>query len=71
MQSITDHKKLNRLCFTPFLMTRRIKGLQGLNCRWFTYGGVSDVASGGASDWALGEAGVPYAFSMELRDTGR
>ena len=52
-------------------MTRRIKGLQGLYCRWFTYGGVSDVASGGASDWALGEAGVPYAFSMELRDTGR
>jgi len=29
------------------------------------------VASGGASDWALGVAGVPYSYSMELRDTGR
>jgi len=29
------------------------------------------VASGGASDWAMGAADVPYAFSMELRDTGR
>jgi hypothetical protein len=31
----------------------------------------SDVASGGASDWALGVAGVPYSYSIELRDTGR
>jgi len=29
------------------------------------------VASGGASDWALGVAQVPYSYSMELRDTGR
>merc|ERR1712083_112022 len=27
-------------------------------------------ASGGSSDWALGEAGIPYAFGMELRDKG-
>jgi hypothetical protein len=32
---------------------------------------LSDVASGGASDWALGVAGVPYSYSIELRDTGR
>jgi len=29
------------------------------------------VASGSGADWALGGAGVPYSFSMELRDTGR
>ena len=28
------------------------------------------VASGGSSDWALGTAGIPYTFAMELRDTG-
>ena len=28
------------------------------------------VASGITSDWAHGEANIPYAFSMELRDTG-
>ena len=29
------------------------------------------VASGGSMDWALGEAGIPYSYGMELRDTGR
>ena len=29
------------------------------------------IASGGSMDWALGEAKIPYAFAMELRDTGR
>merc|ERR1711872_291528 len=29
------------------------------------------VASGSGADCALGGAGVPYSFSMELRDTGR
>ena len=28
------------------------------------------VASGGASDWALGVANSTFSFSMELRDTG-
>jgi len=28
------------------------------------------VASGGSLDWALGEAGIPYSYGMELRDTG-
>jgi len=27
-------------------------------------------ASGGSLDWVLGEAGIPYAYAMELRDTG-
>ena len=31
----------------------------------------SDVASGSSEDWALGEAGIPYSYSVELRDTGR
>ena len=26
--------------------------------------------SGGSSDWALGEAGIPYTYAMELRDKG-
>ncbi|XP_049275958.1 carboxypeptidase B isoform X2 [Rhipicephalus sanguineus] len=29
------------------------------------------VASGGSDDWALGEAQIPYAYTVELRDTGR
>lgn len=29
-----------------------------------------DVASGGSDDWAYGEAGVPYSYTFELRDTG-
>ena len=28
------------------------------------------IASGGSMDWALGEAGIPYSYGMELRDTG-
>jgi len=28
------------------------------------------VASGGSIDWALGEAGIPYSYGIELRDTG-
>jgi len=27
-------------------------------------------ASGGSLDWTLGEAGIPYSYGMELRDTG-
>ena len=28
------------------------------------------VASGTSLDWALGVAGIPYVYSIELRDTG-
>jgi len=28
------------------------------------------IASGGSLDWTLGEAGIPYSYGMELRDTG-
>jgi hypothetical protein len=28
------------------------------------------IASGGSMDWALGTAGIPYSYAMELRDTG-
>ena len=31
----------------------------------------TDIASGSSADWALGEAGIPYSYSVELRDTGR
>lgn len=31
----------------------------------------ADVASGGSDDWALGEAQIPYSYTVELRDTGR
>ena len=29
------------------------------------------IALGGSMSWALGEAGIPYSYGMELRDTGR
>lgn len=32
---------------------------------------VLDVASGGSDDWAKGGAGIPYSYTVELRDTGR
>jgi len=50
------------------------EALQAVNGTEYTVGCIPCmlyVASGGASDWALGEAGVPYSYSMELRDTGR
>ena len=28
------------------------------------------VASGGSTDWAYGEAKIPYVYCVELRDTG-
>jgi hypothetical protein len=28
------------------------------------------IASGGSYDWAKGEAGIPYSYTVELRDTG-
>ena len=28
------------------------------------------VCSGTASDWVAGELGIPYSYTMELRDTG-
>jgi extracellular matrix protein 14 len=31
----------------------------------------SDAAAGGADDWAYGVAGIPYVYTIELRDTGR
>ncbi|EFX83249.1 hypothetical protein DAPPUDRAFT_239963 [Daphnia pulex] len=32
--------------------------------------GLLYVASGGSIDWIKGEAGIPYAYTVELRDTG-
>lgn len=32
---------------------------------------LSDAAAGGSEDWVYGVLGVQYAFSVELRDTGR
>ena len=29
------------------------------------------IASGSSADWALGEAGIQFSISMELRDTGK
>lgn len=31
----------------------------------------TDAAAGGADDWAFGVAGIPYVYTIELRDTGR
>jgi len=51
-----------------------VDALQAVNGTQYTVGCIPCllyVASGGASDWALGVAHVPYSYSMELRDTGR
>jgi carboxypeptidase A2 len=51
-----------------------VEALHAVNGTEYTVGCIPCllyVASGGASDWALGEAQVPYSYSMELRDTGR
>lgn len=32
---------------------------------------VADAAAGGADDWAYGVAGIPYVYTVELRDKGR
>merc|ERR1711892_741915 len=51
-----------------------VEALQAVNGTIYTVGCIPCllyVASGGASDWALGVAGAPYSYSMELRDTGR
>ncbi|CAG0898837.1 unnamed protein product, partial [Darwinula stevensoni] len=40
----------------------------------YTVGSTSNelyIASGGSDDWAKGVAGIPYAYTVELRDTGR
>ena len=31
----------------------------------------TDAAAGGADDWAHGVVGVPYVYTVELRDKGR
>ena len=39
----------------------------------YTAGTTTDllyVASGGSTDWAYGEAKIPYSYVLELRDTG-
>lgn len=32
---------------------------------------TTDVISGAGMDWAYGVAKIPYAFTVELRDTGK
>lgn len=32
---------------------------------------TSDAAAGGSDDYAKGGAGIKYAYTLELRDTGR
>lgn len=32
---------------------------------------LPDIAAGGSDDWVKGVAGVKYAYTVELRDTGR
>lgn len=34
----------------------------------YTY---ADYSSGSSRDWAFGSLGVPYVYTIELRDTGR
>jgi hypothetical protein len=32
--------------------------------------GFSDINSGPSDDWAMGAAGIPFVYTLELRDTG-
>ena len=32
---------------------------------------LTDAAAGGSDDWAKGSAGIKYAYTVELRDTGK
>jgi len=41
--------------------------------RGYTVGSAAKVlypAAGGSDDWALGGAGIPYSYTIELPDTG-
>ena len=31
---------------------------------------IPDVASGGSDDWAKGGAGIPFSYTVEMRDEG-
>ena len=31
---------------------------------------VLDINTGPSDDWAMGGAGIPYAYTIELRDSG-
>ena len=54
-------------------------GNRGNEALYYTHGKFYEVgcipcvlytASGTSLDWALGVAGIPYVYSIELRDTG-
>jgi murein tripeptide amidase MpaA len=53
------------------LIVRAIKGVHGTS---FANGPICDIiyqASGSSIDWAVDNFNIPYAFAVELRDTGR
>lgn len=56
------------------LAVRAVDKLTALYGTQYTIGtstNVLYVASGGSDDWAKGGAGIPYSYTVELRDTGR
>lgn len=51
-----------------------VKAVQDTHGKVYVYGATSDTiypASGIASDYAYGECGIKYSYTVELRDTGR
>ena len=56
------------------LAERGNSALHAVHGKVYEVGSVSQViyeVSGSSLDWALGVAGIPYVYAMELRDTGR
>ncbi|CAN8024170.1 unnamed protein product, partial [Ixodes persulcatus] len=53
------------------LATRALQKVHGTKYTVGTSTSLLYVASGGSDDWALGEAQIPYSYTVELRDTGR
>lgn len=55
------------------LAARAVDKLTAVYGTQYTIGTSTNVlyiASGGSDDWAKGEAGIPYSYTVELRDTG-
>jgi hypothetical protein len=56
-----------------YLAYEAYEALNAVHSKYYEIGCIPCVlytASGTSLDWALGVAGIPYVYSIELRDTG-
>ncbi|KAE8747961.1 hypothetical protein FOCC_FOCC005351 [Frankliniella occidentalis] len=63
-----DHQDLQRV---GTKMANAMRASSGLSYTVGSSAALLYPASGGSDDWAKGQAGLKYAFTVELRDTGR